>query len=64
MGTLFNLLFQLKHEQDAYCSFDDILNDIFRWCDLYDCSLEFMLNNILKKVIQITTVATDISNIL
>ena len=39
-------------------------NDILRWCDMYNCSLEYMLNNILKKVIQITTVATDVSNIL
>ena len=61
---IMSLAFQIKHEQDAYCQFDVVMNDVLRWCDMYDCTLEFMLNNILKKVIQITTVATDISNIL
>ena len=61
---ILQLIQKVSHQQRVACDFDNVLNDYFIWCDNNDCSLDYMLQNVLKKVIQITTVATNISNIL
>ena len=55
---------RIMHIQNKFCDFDDVINDLFKWCDNNDCTVEYLLQNVLKKVIQITTVATNISTIL
>ena len=51
MWKILQLVQKVSHENSKYCDFDEILNDYFVWCDNNDCSIEYMLQNILKKVI-------------
>eukprot|EP00347_Sterkiella_histriomuscorum_P011585 403371892 len=44
-----------------HCEFDDALFDFFKWCTNNDCSFNTMLQTLLKKVFQVTTVANDLA---
>lgn len=44
-----------------HCEFDDALFDLFKWCSNNDCSFNTMLQTLLKKVFQVTTVANDLA---
>ena len=46
-----------------YCEYDEALYDYVRWCENNDCSLTFMVQTLLKKVFQVTTVANHIAEI-
>lgn len=46
-----------------YCEFDDALFDLFKWCSNNDCTFNTMLQTLLKKVFQVTTVANDLASL-
>jgi hypothetical protein len=47
-----------------YCEYDEILYDLSVWCTTYDCTFQYMGQNLLKKVFQVTTVANHMAEVL